>query len=200
MRKEPRHARSRATVESIVQAGARVLGDRGWAGFNTNEVADTAGVSIGSLYQYFPDKEALLEAILQRHLAEVLAVLAVLPEAETGGPPLTRLVDDLVSGMITAHNVHPALHRALMDVVAPHSGSSSAQVTFEATYLARYRAIVAACPRSRGKDGDEIIVQVLCAMIEGVIHGAAKSGVLNSPELKSELVHAVYSYLANGNP
>lgn len=60
MRKEPRQARSRATVEIIVRAGARVLGDRGWAGFTTNQVAEVAGVSIGSLYQYFPDKLALM--------------------------------------------------------------------------------------------------------------------------------------------
>jgi AcrR family transcriptional regulator len=197
MRKEPRQARSRATVESIVQAGTRVLSDRGWAGFNTNEVADTAGVSIGSLYQYFPDKEALVEAILQRHLDDVLAVLS---ESEAGGRSLKQLVDDLVTGMIAAHGVHPALHRVLLDVVAPHLGSSPAQAKFEATYLARYRAIVAACPRSRGKAADEIVAQVLCAMIEGVIHSAARSGALKSDELKRELIHAAYSYLTGGEP
>ena len=51
MRKEPSQARSRATVEAIIEAGARVLGDHGWAGFTTNAVAVVAGISIGSLYQ-----------------------------------------------------------------------------------------------------------------------------------------------------
>src|SRR5882757_8447655 len=74
MRKEPRQARSRATVEAIVQAGAHVLGDRGWSGFTTNEVASVAGASIGSLYQYFPNKLALIAAIRRKHFDDVLAV------------------------------------------------------------------------------------------------------------------------------
>src|SRR5579871_4413597 len=75
MRKEPRQARSRATVEAIIRAGARVLGARGMDGFTTNETADVAGVSIGSLYQYFPDKLSLIDAIRRRHLDDVLAVM-----------------------------------------------------------------------------------------------------------------------------
>ena len=68
MRKEPRQARSHATVETIIQAGARILSDKRGAGFTTNKVADLAGVSIGSLYQYFPDKLSLVDAIRRRHL------------------------------------------------------------------------------------------------------------------------------------
>ncbi len=56
MRKQPSQARSKATVDAIVEAAARILGDQGWAGFTTNKVAEAAGVSIGSYYQYFPDK------------------------------------------------------------------------------------------------------------------------------------------------
>lgn len=192
MRKEPRQARSRATVGSIVQAGARVLGELGWAGFNTNEVADRAGVSIGSLYQYFPDKQALVEAIRQRHLDDVLAVL---PKPQESDVPLQQLVDDLVTGMIAAHSVHPALHRELLEVAPPHSGQSAAQALFQEEYLSRYRAIVAASPRSKGKSGNEMVVQVLSATVEGVIHSAARSGSLKSAALKTELVHMVCSYL-----
>ena len=73
LRKEPRQARSRATVEAIVDAGARVLAEDGWAAFTTNRVAERAGASIGSLYQYFPDKLSLVEAIRRRHLDDCLA-------------------------------------------------------------------------------------------------------------------------------
>ena len=72
MRKEPRQARSIATVEAIIEAGAHVLSELGWAGFTTNKVAEAAGVSIGSLYQYFPDKLALVDAIRRRHFDHVL--------------------------------------------------------------------------------------------------------------------------------
>ena len=60
MRKEPRQERARATVEAILEAAARILDRQGWKGFTTNAVAEVAGVSIGSLYQYFPNKAASL--------------------------------------------------------------------------------------------------------------------------------------------
>ncbi|MBK5418066.1 TetR/AcrR family transcriptional regulator [Pseudomonas sp. TH31] len=192
MRKEPRQARSRATVDSIVQAGARVLSDRGWAGFNTNDVADAAGVSIGSLYQYFPDKQALVEAIRQHHLNDVLAVIRTVGSGEKHPG---QLVDELVDGMIAAHSIHPELHRVLLDIAPPHSSAISAHSVFEAQYLARYRAVVEAYPGSRGRAVNSMVAQVLCAAVEGVIHGAARSGTLKSKELKEELVHLVCSYL-----
>ena len=74
-RKTPRQPRSRVTVEAILDAAARILGERGWAGFTTNAAAEVAGVSIGSLYQYFPNKLALVEAVRRRHFEEVLAAL-----------------------------------------------------------------------------------------------------------------------------
>lgn len=192
MRKEPRQARSRATVDAIVQAGAHILGSQGWAGFNTNEVAAAAGVSIGSLYQYFPDKQALVEAIRQRHLNDVLAVL---PKPDAGEKPLPLLVADLVEGMIAAHSIHPSLHRVLLEIAPPHSGSDSAQAAFQMQYLERYQALVAACPRARGKTAKAMVVQVLSATMEGVIHGATRNGMLKSPELKRELVHLICAYL-----
>jgi AcrR family transcriptional regulator len=70
VRRRPVQARSKLTVERILDAAAHVFGERGYAG-TTNEVADRAGVSIGSLYQYFPDKDALLVALHDRHIDEV---------------------------------------------------------------------------------------------------------------------------------
>jgi AcrR family transcriptional regulator len=67
-RRRPRQARSRATWEAIVEAAAQILERRGPAGFNTNEVAERAGVSIGTLYQYFADKHAILAAAARREL------------------------------------------------------------------------------------------------------------------------------------
>lgn len=64
--------RSRATVQVILEAAARVLGRESLAGFNTNRVAEVAGISVGSLYQYFPNKEALVAALID-HAQEELA-------------------------------------------------------------------------------------------------------------------------------
>jgi AcrR family transcriptional regulator len=67
-RRKPRQARSRATVETIVEAAAQILERQGPGGLTTNGVAERAGVSIGSVYQYFPDKQALLLAAARREL------------------------------------------------------------------------------------------------------------------------------------
>jgi AcrR family transcriptional regulator len=69
-RRSPRQARSRVTWEAIVEAAAQILERDGAAAFNTGAVAERAGVSIGTLYQYFPDKQAILAASAKRELGE----------------------------------------------------------------------------------------------------------------------------------
>lgn len=89
-RKRPVQARSRETVAAILEAAAHVFERRGYGGFTTNHVASRAGVSIGSIYQYFPHKDALLAALVERDVQEaktaLLAALARAREAEL--PPL----------------------------------------------------------------------------------------------------------------
>jgi len=68
-RRRPRQARSRATYDSILEAAAQVLARDGAAALTTNRVAERAGVSIGTLYQYFPDKAAIVLAAARRELA-----------------------------------------------------------------------------------------------------------------------------------
>ena len=81
-RKQPRQARSLATVEAILEAAARVLAERGYAATNTNLVAERAGVSVGSLYQYFPNKDSLITALHERHAAQMYAAIAAVLAAE----------------------------------------------------------------------------------------------------------------------
>lgn len=75
MKKEPRQARSRASVEAMLQACARILERRGYAGLSTNAVAEVAGVSIGSVYEYFPGKEAIVARLAESLLAETTDLL-----------------------------------------------------------------------------------------------------------------------------
>jgi AcrR family transcriptional regulator len=191
MRKEPRQARSRATVDAIVQAGARVLGDQGWAGFTTNKVAEVAGVSIGSLYQYFPDKLSLIEAVRSHHFEDVLRVIR---EAMDRQKPVRQFAEALVDGMIDAHLEHPALHRVMLDEVPGHAGSRIAHDSFRAEYLSRYAAAIAPYRRIAQR---QRIAEVLSSAVEGVIHNAARRGQLKSPKLNRELVNLICAYLTH---
>ena len=189
MRKEPRQARSKATVDAIVQAGARVLGDQGWAGFTTNKVAEVAGVSIGSLYQYFPDKLSLIEAVRSHHFEDVLRVIRKAMDRER---PVRQFAEALVDGMIDAHLEHPALHRVMLDEVPGEANSRIAHDSFRAEYLSRYAAAIAPYRRIAKR---QRIAEVLSSAVEGVIHNAARRGQLRAPELKRELVHLICAYL-----
>ena len=191
MRKAPLQQRSRVTVDTIVEAATRVLVRRGWARFTTNEIAEVAGVSVGSLYQYFPDKLAIAEAIRQRHLDEVLVALAGPGEEEPA--TLDRRVARFVDGVIAAHSIDQVLHRVLVDEVplAPRS----AYPEFEAEYQRRYRALVA---ESAGPDPDadgDTAARMLSSAVEGAVHAAARRGDLETPAMRTELVRLVLAYL-----
>ncbi|SEU06375.1 TetR/AcrR family transcriptional regulator [Variovorax sp. OV084] len=192
MRKAPRQQRSRVTVDVIVEAATRVLARRGWARFTTNGIAAVAGVSVGSLYQYFPNKLAIAEAIRQRHLDEVLVALSGSGEGDSEAVALDQRVERFVDGVIAAHSVDEALHRVLLDEVPLVARSSYAE--FEAEYQRRYRALIAASASGAAGD-DETAARVLSSAVEGVVHAAAHRGDLGLPALRSELVRLILAYL-----
>ena len=74
--RRPKQGRARSTVSAILEGAARVLAERGWAGFNTNLVAERAGVSIGSLYEYFPNKQAIADTLVSEHLTKAEALFS----------------------------------------------------------------------------------------------------------------------------
>jgi AcrR family transcriptional regulator len=111
-RKKPLQKRSLATFEAILTAAAHILEERGLAGFNTNVVAERAGVSIGSLYQYFPSKDAILVALMERSF---VAFSEDLSEAIDGAPG-DSLAGDLKFMLqmgIMSHLRRPNLERLL---------------------------------------------------------------------------------------
>jgi len=192
MRKTPRQARSRATVEAILDAGAQLLGQHGWAKFTTNEVAEVAGASIGTLYQYFPNKFALIDAITRRHFDDVLAVLRTM---DNDAMSLTERIETLVNGMITIHSVNPALHRVLLEEAPSSAALQSAHDAFEAEYLRRYQVLVRPAGGRRHQASDQAAAQVLSAAVAGAIHDAARRGTLATPILRQEMIALVRAYL-----
>jgi len=113
-RKSASQERSRLTVDALLEATARVLIKDGYDSASTNKIAAVAGVSIGSLYQYFPSKEALVAAVIDRHMQEMMQVVRdALVKVATR--PVEVAARELVSVMIDAHRVNPKLHRVLAE-------------------------------------------------------------------------------------
>lgn len=111
-RKVPGQARSQETVAVILEASARILESDGLRAFNTNAVAARAGVSVGSLYQYFPNKDAILLALIGRF--EDGLHDAVLNAVQGGkGQGLKTRLKVLVRSLVTAHYDRPRLNRVL---------------------------------------------------------------------------------------
>lgn len=115
-RKQPRQKRAKVTVEAILDATAHVLIKEGYDRASTNKIAAKAGVSIGSLYQYFPSKEALVAALVDRHIQDTAAICATaLAEAET--MPLADAVRNVVEAILATNAHDPRLRVVILEQV-----------------------------------------------------------------------------------
>lgn len=115
-RKPPVQRRSRATVEAILEGAAQVFEALGYAGGTTNRIAESAGVSIGTLYQYFPSKEALGVALLERHIQETQRQMRewvghMVAERHS----LHGALEDYIGGMLDVHAKRPRLQHILLE-------------------------------------------------------------------------------------
>ncbi len=115
-RKPPVQRRSRATVEELLVAAAQVFEERGYAAGTTNRIAERAGVSIGTLYQYFPSKEAMAVALLERHVTDTVQRLqAWVGHMVTERHGLRAALQDYVTGMLEMHSGRPRLQHILLE-------------------------------------------------------------------------------------
>jgi AcrR family transcriptional regulator len=192
MRKQPQQARSRATISAILQAAAHILGERGWEGFTTNEVAGLAGVSIGSLYQYFPHKLALVDAVRRRHFDDVLAILRSAADRQL---PRAQRIAALVDGMIGVHSQFPSAHRVLLEETPRSREAGTLHDRFAARLHERYEAIARVNAGGTSDARLRVVARVLAAAVAGVVHDAASQGTLQSERLRLELLKLVDSYL-----
>jgi AcrR family transcriptional regulator len=130
--------RSRATVDALVEATARILVREGFDRASTNRIAEEAGVSIGSLYQYYPGKEALVAAVIDRHHQELMQIVRR-ALAEAALLPIKKAVRRLVAVAIDAHRIDPKLHRVLAEQI-PRTGRLENVGAFNRETYALFRA------------------------------------------------------------
>lgn len=169
-RKLASQARSRTTVDALVEATARILVREGFDKASTNRIAEVAGVSVGSLYQYFPGKEALVAAVIARHQAAIQKTVRG-ELADVLALPVRPAMRKLVAVAIAAHRVDPKLHAVLAEQI-PRVGALETLAGFNRdnytlfrTYLERHRDEL--------RIGDLELASFVCVTaIEALTHNA----------------------------
>lgn len=115
-RKMPLQERSRRTVEVILDAAAQVFSEKGFSGGTTNHIAERAGVSIGSLYQYFPNKDSILVGLLERHTADGQRhIEKLLNSVSVMNMKPRQLVREFVETLISEQLIDARLHKVLLE-------------------------------------------------------------------------------------
>lgn len=188
-RKAPRQARSADTVRVIVEAAARVLEQAGLGGFTTNAVAERAGVSIGSLYQYFPGKDALIGALILRETSLLIADAESALEQPTGQDALSAVIRAAVR-----HQLHRPTLARLLDI-------EEGRLPFDEdtqSVLHRLRAILLDAlnrPDVRRQADPLLAAHDILSIVKGMIDGAGERGESDPANLTKRVTRAVRGYL-----
>jgi AcrR family transcriptional regulator len=188
LRKQPVQSRALVTIEQIVEAAAQLIEERGLAGYNTNAVAARAGVSIGSLYQYFPGKDAIMIALAQRETAALRADIAAARFDVGSREALIRLIDAAVRYQLR----RPALARAidLEEERLAHTAHASVAVALRDAV-----ASALGLPGMRRLADPAPAVDDLIAIVTGMIDAAAMRGERDAAALARRVRAAAFGYL-----
>lgn len=201
-RKQASQKRSRATVDALIEATARILVKEGFDKASTNRIAEVAGVSVGSLYQYFPCKEALVAAVMERHQRQIMAVArSALAKAATSS--LQQAVRAIVAAAIEAHRVDPKLHRVLAEQT-PRVGRLDEIEAMRREGTALFRSYLEAHRGELAVSDLDLAAFVSVTIVEALTHTA----VLYHPEMLGadkaglfidEVTRLVLRYLKGAN-
>lgn len=183
-RRIPKQHRSQQMVEAMLAAVPLVVKRYGAASITTNRIAEVAGVSIGSLYQYFPDKRSVFSALYERHVGDARNILERNVDSHPSSS-FSESVVGLVEELVDLHSVDTELHQLISPSgnEGPEHFRCALRAVFEQTIV-----------RSGSANGDRILY-VLPSLVEGVVHGLTLSP-FPSREAKGEAVTATLAYLS----
>jgi AcrR family transcriptional regulator len=193
-RRRPVQQRAQVTVEAMLDAAIKLLKRKGSASLTTNRIAETAGVSIGSVYQYFPNKQAIYLALHERHIALVDEVMQRRVR-ECTDATLEELIGSMIDGMIEVHQADPELSVLLQSEV-PHRADSTVDFSIRNFSLVR-EALAIHKKELGGKTDLRMQSFVVIKMIDSLGHAI----VLQRPSgtslsrARAEVLRAVATYL-----
>lgn len=201
-RRKPKQGRAHATVDAVVEAAARILVDDGYVKLTTNRVAEKAGVSVGTLYQYFRSKDEIVEALAQRIADDRIAMFGeTLRALAAFDPPLEDGIRGLVDATLAAMRVRPQLARRLL-LDTPRTGRSELEHEWRRRVIEQVRAVLL-MRRDRIRDAPDyellawLVVTASFAVLQDAL--AYRPELLDSEVLRDELVHLAHRYLRSGS-
>ncbi|WP_296580685.1 TetR/AcrR family transcriptional regulator [Xanthobacter sp.] len=176
-------------MDAILEAAARILETEGIAALNTNAVAERAGASIGSLYQYFPGKEALLAALIRRERRELINAI-YREQARAPGRDLRSVLDGFIRAALRHQFERPALARSLeyAEAILPIDAETE-------TLKREIVTAVADALRVHGVADPDTAARDLAALTRGMIDAAGLFGETEIASLDQRVRRAVYGYL-----
>jgi AcrR family transcriptional regulator len=180
-------------VTAILDATARILARDGYDAITTNKVAELAGVSVGSLYQYFPDKAALVGAVAVRH-TEAMAEVLSKATSQTQGDDLPTLVERLVRATLQAHELDPRLRLAIIEEL-PRIGRPRRISELKRAILRSVEEMLASRNSDLGLKDVPLAAFMVVSAVEHISHAAQSARRYDSASLGRELQRLVLNYL-----
>jgi AcrR family transcriptional regulator len=194
-RKLPKQDRSKVTVEAILEATTHILVEEGYDKANTNRIAERAGISIGSLYQYFPNKESLMTALMEQHAQEM---------AELVGTKLDRLFDspleiaipEIITAVVAAHAINPRLHQVLSEEIPRSERSPQIQQANE-RITALLRAYLEHWRDQIQPQNIDLTVFILSRTVDSLCHAAVieQPHLVSDSQFETEVSNLLLAYL-----
>jgi AcrR family transcriptional regulator len=198
-RRKPRQERAIDTVEVILEATARILQQEGPAALNTNYIAERAGISVGTLYQYYSNKEAILVAMARREIAtDEAAVIKAISESAQGSDidPVRLALRALISAFAKRRVARRFAFEALF---GQGLGNELARSVQKVAQLVGERSDRLLPARTRPVTPTNLFI--ITRAVSGIMRAASQeeSPLLGTPEFEDELVHLVQAYFAGGS-
>ncbi|MGC2299153.1 MAG: TetR/AcrR family transcriptional regulator [Acidobacteriaceae bacterium] len=194
VRRVPAQARAQVTVEAMLDAAIRLLKRRGAGSITTNRIAQTAGVSIGSVYQYFPNKRAIFVALHERHIRQVDKRMERCMR-EGADASLGEVAALLIDAMIEMHEADPELSE-LLQAEVPHSAAGTPGLAVR-LYGPVRKVLAARSGKSRRAVELDMQAFFLSNMVEAFGHAMVlrRPAGLSLARAKSETLRAISTYL-----
>ncbi len=199
--RKPSQARSRATVEAILEGASQVLRAEGLEGCGTTKIAKRAGVSVGTLYQYFPNKEAVFDELIDRLLDERAAARTAIIEATGDTDDVGAAVRSLMDQLLAIHMADPELQHQLHRYEAVR-GFTRLQKYEEEMQGVVIRALHKHAARLRPLPDVPLAARVLVHAMTGVVERMSREDPtrLADPSVRRELAALLAGYVGPMNP